>query len=296
MACPAYASSGPWAREGLDRLDRRALARRQEDDVVAGPDAARLDGADEEAPVVAGRGELVDVLQRHAEGTIEVVVEALEVLHLLEHGGAVVPGRFRGARGDVGAVTRAHRDEAGGPHAEAREEVRVLARDRFEGLLVPIEQVHLVDQHRDLADAEHRKDVAVAFAVLANALVRVDDEQRGLGARGAGDHVLEELHVARGVVDDVVALGCVEEAAGRVDGDALRLLVLERVQQEGVLERPRIDGAHRLDLVELALGQRPGVGHEPADDGALAVVHVTYGDDVQALEVGRHEDRGRAGG
>src|SRR5450759_1944375 len=43
---------------------------------------------------------------------------------------------------------------------------------------------------------------------------------------------------------------------------------------------------HSLDLVELALGQRAGIGHEPADDGALAVVHMTDGDDVQALEVG----------
>ena len=161
------------------------------------------------------------------------------------------------------------------------------SRDRLEGRLVPVEQVHLVDQHGDLADAEHREDVAVALGVLAHALVRVDHEQRRLGARGAGDHVLEELDVAGRVVDDVVPLGRLEEAARRVDGDALRLLVLERVEQERVLEGPRVLRAHRLDLIELALGQRAGVGHEPADDRALAVVDVADDDDVHALEVER---------
>ncbi len=110
----------PGPGEGLDGPDRRALARRQEDDLVAGPDAAALDGAHEDAPVVAGGGELVHVLERHAERPVEVVVEALEVLDLLEHGGAVVPRRLGGARDDVGAVAGAHRDEAGRPHAEAR--------------------------------------------------------------------------------------------------------------------------------------------------------------------------------
>ena len=269
--------------------DRRVLARRQEDDVVAGADAAGLDGADEDAPVVAGLRELVDVLQRHAERPVEVVVELLEVLDLLEHRRAVVPGGGRGARDDVVAVARADRDEAGGVHAEPAEEVGVLGDDRVELGLVPVQQVHLVDQHADLADAEHAEDVAVPLGVLPHALEGVDDEQRRLRARGAGDHVLEELHVARGVVDDVVALRRVEEAARRVDGDALRLLVLQGVQEERVLEGARVLLAHLLDLLQLAVGQGAGVGHEPADDGALAVVHVAHGDDVEALEVERRD-------
>ena len=207
-------------------------------------------------------------------------------------------GACRGARDDVVAVARADRDEARGVDAEPAEEVVVLGDDGLELGLVPVEQVHLVDQHADLADAEHREDVAVALGVLAHALVRVDHEQRRLGARGAGDHVLEELHVARGVVDDVVPLRGVEEAARRVDGDALRLLVLQGVQQERVLEGPRVHLAHLLDLLELAVGQRAGVGHQAADDGALAVVHVADGHDVHALQVERGDLRaaGSAGG
>ena len=239
-------------------------------------------------------GELVDVLQRHAERPVEVVVELLEVLHLLQHRRPVVPGGRRRARDDVVAVARADRDEARGVDAEPAEEVGVLGDDRLELGLVPVQQVHLVDQHADLADAEHGEDVAVALGVLPHALFGVDHEQRGLRPRRAGDHVLEELHVARRVVDDVVPLRRVEEAARRVDGDALRLLVLQGVEQERVLEGARVHLAHVLDLLELALGQRAGVGHQAADDGALAVVHVADGDDVHALEVERR-DLGRWG-
>ena len=78
-----------------------------------------------------------------------------------------------------------------------------------------------------------------------------------------------------------------EEHARGVDGDALGLLVLERVEQERVLERLRVELALGPDLLELALGKRVGVGQQPADDRALAVVHVADDHDVHPLGSGR---------
>ena len=120
----------------------------------------------------------------------------------------------------------------------------------------------------------------MAAAVLAHALLGVDDQHGRLGARGARDHVLEELDVPGGVDDDVVALVALEEAARGVDGDPLVLLVGQRVQQEGVLER--LAGALALapDRLELALRQRAGVGQQAADHGALAVIDVADDHDV----------------
>ena len=80
--------------------------------------------------------------------------------------------------------------------------------------------------------------------------------RRRLGARGTRDHVLQELDVAGRVDDDVVARRCLEEHARGVDRDALRPLVLERVEQKRVFERPGRPGAERLNLVELAVRQR----------------------------------------
>ena len=123
----------------------------------------------------------------------------------------------------------------------------------------------------------------MAAAVLAHALLGVDDQHGGLGARRARDHVLQELDVAGGVDDDVVALRALEEAARGVDRDALVLLVRQRVEQERVLERLARALALAPHRLELALRQRSGVGEQAADDRALAVVDVTDDDDVEVF-------------
>ena len=100
------------------------------------------------------------------------------------------------------------------------------------------------------------------------------------------------------VEDQVRPQAALEEHPGRVDGDALGLLVLERVEQEGVLERLRVELALGPDLLELALGERVGVGQEPADDRALAVVDVADDHDVHPLGArrGGHARFGRGDG
>jgi hypothetical protein len=79
-----------------------------------------------------------------------------------------------------------------------------------------------------------------------------------------------------------------------VNGDALRLLVLERVEQEGVLERSRGAGALLPNLLELALGQRTGVGEEPPDDRALPVIDVPADHQMNPLPGQRLGTHGRA--
>ena len=126
----------------------------------------------------------------------------------------------------------------------------------------------------------------MALGVLLDSLVRVNGEQDRLGAGGAGDHVLEKLDVSRSVNEDVAALLRLEEAAGGVNGDPLCLLVLERIQQEGVLEWAGVAAAHLANLLQLALGQRAGLREEAADNRALAVVNMADDDDVHLGVVG----------
>ena len=82
---------------------------------------------------------------------------------------------------------------------------RVFRDDGIEYVLPVPDEVHLVDEDRNLTDAEHRQHEAVPARVLLDAFLRVDDEQRGFGPRGASDHVLQELDVSGSVDDDVVA-------------------------------------------------------------------------------------------
>ena len=183
------------------------------------------------------------------------------------------------------ATARDRHELARADRADALEERAVLLLDRVEVVLAVADQVHLVHAHDDLADAEHRQDVAVAPAVLAHAFLGVDDQHRRLGARRARDHVLQELDVPGRVDDDVVARRALEEAARGVDRDALVLLVRQRVEQERVLERLARALALAPHRLELALRQRVRVGEQAADDGALAVVDVADDDDVEVFAV-----------
>ena len=220
---------------------------------------AGVDGARDDAPVVALLGELVDVLDRHPERTLDRRRLAVERVERIEHRRPVVPAA---GCADRSAMLSPPRPETG-MNADGR--IPTWSRNapysrtiRSNTAAVPVHQVHLVHHHRELPDAEQRHHVPVAAGVLLHALGGVDHQQRGLGAGGAGDHVLEELDVARRVEDQVVPPAALEEHPGGVDGDALGLLVLERVEQEGVLERLRVELALGPDLLELAFGQASG--------------------------------------
>ena len=65
--------------------------------------------------------------------------------------------------------------------------------------------VHLVDDDHDLAHAEKMQQIAVPPRLLAHAFGGIDDEQRRIGLRRAGDHVAQELGMAGRIDQDEVA-------------------------------------------------------------------------------------------
>ena len=155
-----------------------------------------------------------------------------------------------------------------------------LVADLLEARGAEIDAVHLVDDDRDLLDAEQMQQIAVPPGLVAHAFQRVDDQHRAVGLRGAGDHVAQEFGVA-GRVDqhDVARAGAEADLRG-VDGDALVALGLQRVEQERPFERhaaPRADG---LEHLELALGQAAGLVQQAADQGRLAVIDMADDDDA----------------
>ena len=186
----------------------------------------------------------------------------------------------------------AHRDEPERRGLDLCEKLRVLLVNGREHRLVVADQIHLVHHHQDLPDAQHRGHEAVTAGVLAHPFAGVDHQDRRLGAGGAGDHVLQELHVPGRVDDDVAAPRGSEEHAGRVDGDALRLLVAERVDQERVLERLARALAVAPHLLDPAVRERAGVVQQASHHRALAVVDVADDDDVHRRQI---RGRGRCG-
>src|SRR4051812_5655711 len=107
---------------------------------------------------------------------------------------------------------------------ERREELAVIGfylpkrRLRISG------QIHFVNDHDDLTDAEQTEKVSVSPALLADSFIRRDHEDCRIRARRARNHVLEELLVTRRIDDHVAPQVAAERNLRRVDRDVLRLL------------------------------------------------------------------------
>src|SRR5207253_7640207 len=100
----------------------------------------------------------------------------------------------------------------------------------------------------------------------------------------AGDHVLDEIPVARGVDDREVVLVRVKALVRDVDRQAALALLLNLVHDERKLERGL---AHLLseflEILEFVRVDVPGVVEDPADGRRLPVVDVA---DEHEVEVG----------
>ena len=116
---------------------------------------------------------------------------------------------------------------------------RELVADLVEALLRVVDEVHLVHAQHEVLHLQQRRDHRVPARLLEHALARVDEHQREVGGRRAGDHVARVLHVPGRVGDDELAPRRGEVAVRDVDGDALLALGAQAVGEQrevGVVE------------------------------------------------------------
>ena len=131
---------------------------------------------------------------------------------------------------------------------------------------------------------QQRADEGVTPGLREHPLARVDQHDRQVGGRGAGDHVARVLLVAGRVGDDEAALRGREVAVGDVDRDALLALRAQAVgQQRQVEEVVAHPLAGLLDVLQLVGEHLLGVVQQPPDQRALAVVDRAGGGEAQQL-------------
>src|SRR5881296_3537090 len=269
----------------LDRLDLADLVRGHEVDLHPDLQEPGLDPADGHGARARDR---VDVLDREAEREVRRLRRHRQVVEGRHEGGALVPRQLgRGLR-DVLALVRADRDEGDPVHLEARDlqQAGQFGLQLGEALLriLRLRRVHLVDRHDELLDPEDLREVDVLLRLRLHAFRRPDDEDRGVRLGRAGDHVLDEVPVARGVDDREVVLVRVKALVRDVDRQAALPLLLDLVHDERELERGL---AHLLgellEVLEFVRVDIPGVIEDPADGRRLPVVDVA---DEHEVEVG----------
>ncbi len=284
--------------ERLDPRDARRETALEHDDLVADFEHTARDLPRVTAVVVV----LLTLCLRphdplHGEAHVDQVAIRRDVhaLQLMEQRRALVPRRFFAAKGDVVAVQRAHRDERHVGDVHARGETAQLGLDATEDVLVPTDEVHLVDREDDVRDAQQRRDQRVAARLLDDPLPRVDENDGQVRRRSARHHVARVLDVTRRVRDDELAPRRREVAVGDVDRDALFALGAQAVGEERqVRVLVAASTRHVFHVRELVLEDRFRVVEQAPDQGALAVVDAAARRKAQQFRARFH--RGELGG
>jgi hypothetical protein len=179
--------------------------------------------------------------------------------------------------------------------AEIRDEAAVFLLDLAKTLLRVIDQVHLVHGKHDVTNPDEGHQEGVSFRLGENALACIDQHDRHIRRRGAGDHVARVLLVARRVGNDVLALRRREVAVGDVDGDALLALRVEAVEQQGEIQPGTLGAGFariRLQRGDLILEQGAGCVEQTADERALSVIDTAAGEKPQQALAAARELRG----
>src|SRR5437764_12379539 len=112
-------------------------------------------------------------------------------------------------------------------------------------------------------------------ALLAHSFIRGDHDDGSVRARRAGDHILQEFHVAGRIDDNVTPVPTGELNLRCVDGNVLLLFFRKRIEKKGVLEGLPLRRAALANAFDLSFRERISLRENAPDQRGLAVIDVT---------------------
>ena len=112
--------------------------------------------------------------------------------------------------------------------------------------LVKTHQIHLVDRHHEVPDAQQIRNERMPARLGQHAVAGVDQDDGQVRRGCAGRHVARILLVARRVGDDEFAFRRGEISIRDVDGDALLAFGAQAVGQQRQIDMPPLPLADAL--------------------------------------------------
>mmetsp|Transcript_27789 Transcript_27789/g.88213 ORF Transcript_27789/g.88213 Transcript_27789/m.88213 type:complete len:440 (+) Transcript_27789:3276-4595(+) len=265
----------------LHGLDLGGHASRGEGHDHARLEHAGLDAADRDS---ADTADLVHILERKAERLVARALGRLHGVEGLEEARALVPGHVGGLLDHVVAdpAGDGHERDLGGLVADLLEVASHLTLDLVVAVLGVVGGVDLVhaDDHLLHAEGVGEESVLAGLAILGDTGLELtsaggDDEEGDIGLGGTGDHVLDEITVARGVNHGVVVLRGLELPQGDINGDTALALGLQVVEHPGILEGALAElGGLLLELLDGTLVDTTALVDKVAGGGRLTGVDV----------------------
>ncbi len=120
---------------------------------------------------------------------------------------ATVPRHIRALAGDIIAFQRRQRHKA---DIEVARQLlgkgQIIFPDLVEARFAKLDEIHFVDRHYQVFNAQQRRDEAVTAGLIQHAFTGVDQQNRQVAGGGAGRHVTGVLLVPRGVGDNKFTL------------------------------------------------------------------------------------------
>ena len=158
---------------GDDARDMNALAGRLNHHLVA-----RLDLAARHRPGIAAEVEMrpVHPLHGEAERLLLLLTGNVDRFEMPEQRRPAIPMHVGAGHDHIVALERRHRDAGDRLEAERGGEGPEVVGNRVEARLTEIDEVHLVDGKRELADAEQRDDAGMPPRLGEQACARIDQE------------------------------------------------------------------------------------------------------------------------
>ena len=213
---------------GVQRAHPRLQPRGREQQPVVDPDLAGMDGARDDDAGARQNETAIDRQTREARGALAALAQRQQLgLELVD----ALSGQRRD-RHDLRALER------------GRGEQRLDLGHALEDLVV-VGQVGLGQRHDAAVEAQQVDDLQMLDGLRLDAFRRRHDEQGGVDAGGAGQHVVHEALMARHIDEtQLPAVAQVAVGIAEIDGDAARLLFLQAIG---------VDAGQRFDERGLAM-------------------------------------------
>jgi hypothetical protein len=258
-------------------------------DEHTGLDDTGFDSADGDS---SDTTDLVDVLEGKSEGLFGGSLGGLESIESFDEDGSLVPGGVGGSFEHVVTIETRDGDEGDGISLVANllEVVGKFLLDFGVSFFRELDGglVHLVeaDDHLLNTEGESEESVFSGLTFLGDTSFEFtsgggNHEDGDIGLGGTGDHVLDEISVARSIDDGEVILAGFELPEGDIDGDTSLTFSLKLVKNPSVLERSlALFGGFLLELFDGSLVDTTALVDQVTGGGRFAGVDVANNDQV----------------
>ena len=209
-------------------------------------------------------------------------------LQVFQQGRPAIPGHAFGAIDDIVSVFGGNRNERNIFQAEAHLLLHfpIVRYDGGKHLFAEIHQVHLVDGHHDLPDAQQRGNEGMPHGLFHDAVPGVHQNHGQVGGRSTRYHIAGVLDVAGRIGNDEFPFRGGKIPISHVDGDALLAFGPQAIGEQRqvhlfVAPAPR----SLFHGFELILENGFGIVQQATDQGAFSIVHAAGRGKPQHLHI-----------